>query len=57
MRKERKQLAHSKREYRVAFNKYLVGSIAGSLTQGMNNTDGRLKKKTAKDGIKFGSLA
>lgn len=44
MRKEIKQLAHSKREYRVAFNKYLVGSIAGSLTKGMN-TDGRLKKK------------
>lgn len=41
---EGNQTAHSKRKYRVAFNKYLVGSIAGSLTKGMN-TDGRLKKK------------
>lgn len=41
-RKGRKQLAHSKRIHRVTFNKYLVVSIAGSLTEDMNNIDGRL---------------
>lgn len=55
MRKEKKQLAHSKRERRVVFNKYLIVSIVGSLTKWMNNTDGRFKK-IAKDAMKFGSL-
>lgn len=43
------------RVYRVAFDKYLIYSVAGSVTEWMNNSDEKLSD-TAKDIIKLGSL-
>lgn len=43
------------RVHRVAFDKYLVGSVAGSVTEWMNNNDEKLSEP-AKDIIKLGSL-